>query len=270
VPFVKIGGVTLHHRERLATSDARPIVFINSLGTDFRIWDEVTSVLGEEMPLLVYDKRGHGLSDIGDGIRSIDDHVDDLSGLIDHFGFRNVVICGLSVGGMIAQGLYARRPEIVEALILCGTAHKIGTAESWNARIAMVEAKGIQAVVEGVLEVWFTPAFHSTRSAELAGCRNMLTRQALAGYVGTCAAVRDVDFTDIARRVAVPTLCVVGDQDGSTPPDLVRSLADLVPGARFETIHDAAHIPCIEQPDALTALIRDFVASLPNGEQTHG
>jgi 3-oxoadipate enol-lactonase len=270
VPFVTIGNVTLHHRHRPAKGDAPPIVFINSLGTDFRIWDEVAAALSGEMPLLVYDKRGHGLSDIGGGIRSIDDHVDDLSGLIDHFGFGKVVLCGLSVGGLVAQAMYARRPEIIEALILCDTAHKIGTADSWNSRIATVERDGIEAIAEGVLKVWFTPAFHSARSAELAGCRNMLTRQALAGYVGTCAAVRDADLTDAARRIAVPTLCIVGDQDGSTPPELVRSLAGLIAGARFEIMRNAGHIPCVEQPDMLVALIHDFLASLPFGTKTHG
>ena len=269
MPFVSIGGITLHHRYRPAAGNARPIIFMNSLGTDFRIWDEIVSALDGEMPQLVYDKRGHGLSDIG-GINAIDDHVDDLCGLIDHLGLGKVVLCGLSVGGLIAQGFYARRPEAVEGLILSDTAHKIGTADSWNARIATVESKGIQEIADGVLKMWFTPAFHMTRSAELDGYWNMLTRQALAGYVGTCAAVRDADFTEAARRIAVPTLCVVGDQDGSTPPELVRSLADLIPGARFEVISDAGHIPCVEQPEALTALIRDFVASLADGKQTHG
>jgi 3-oxoadipate enol-lactonase len=269
VPFLTIGGITLHHRHIKASGNARPIIFINSLGTDFRIWDEIVSALDGEMPLLVYDKRGHGLSDIGD-IRSIDDHVDDLSGLIDHFELSKVVLCGLSVGGMIAQGLYARRPEIVEGLILCDTAHKIGTTDSWNTRIATVESKGIQAIADGVLKMWFTPAFHAARVAELDGYRNMMTRQALAGYIGTCAAVRDADFTDAARRIAVPTLCVAGDQDGSTPPDLVRSLAELIPAARFEIIRDAGHIPCVEQPEALVALIRSFIASLAPGAETHG
>lgn len=269
VPFVTIGGITLHHRHIEADGNAHPIVFINSLGTDFRIWDHVLSMLDGERPLLVYDKRGHGLSDIGD-IRSIDDHVDDLSGLIDHFELGKVVLCGLSVGGLIAQGLYRRRPEIVEGLILCDTAHKIGTTDSWNARIATVESKGIQAVADAVLKVWFTPDFHTARQAELDGAWNMMTRQPLAGYVGTCAAVRDADFTDAARGIAVPVLCVVGDQDGSTPPDLVRSLADLIPGARFEVIRDAGHIPCVEQPEALVALIRGFVASLAPGAETHG
>ncbi|MEO5760524.1 MAG: 3-oxoadipate enol-lactonase [Mesorhizobium sp.] len=269
MPFVNIGGITLHHRHDKAKGHARPIVFINSLGTDFRIWDQVWSELSGQMPLLAYDKRGHGLSDIG-GIRSIDDHVDDLSGLIDHFGLKDVVLCGLSVGGLIAQGFYARRPELVAGLILCDTAHKIGTADGWSTRIATVESKGIQAVADTVMKMWFTPAFHAARMTELDGYWNMLTRQTVAGYAGTCAALRDVDFTDSARRIAVPALCVVGDQDGSTPPDLVRSLADLIPGARFEIIRDAGHIPCVEQPEALVALIRGFVASLPSGAETHG
>ncbi|MBZ9762347.1 3-oxoadipate enol-lactonase [Mesorhizobium sp. CA8] len=263
MPFVSIGGVALHHRYIEAKGTSRPIIFINSLGTDFRIWDDVIARLTDEMPMLVYDKRGHGLSNIGSGVRSIDDHVDDLSALIDHFGFDKVVLYGLSVGGMVAQGLCARRPELVDALILGDTAHKIGTAESWNSRIATVERDGIEAIADAVLKGWFTPHFDATRAADLAGCRNMLTRQALAGYIGTCMAVRDADFTESARRIAVPTLCLVGDQDGSTPPELVLSLADLIPGARFEVIRNAGHIPCIEQPEALVTLIRDFIASLP-------
>lgn len=270
VPFVTLGGVTLHHRYVEANGRTPPLVFINSLGTDFRIWDEVVALLAGEMPLLVYDKRGHGLSDNGTGVRSIDDHSDDLSALIDHFGFNGVVLVGLSVGGMVAQRLYARRPEIVHALVLSDTAHKIGTAESWNSRIATIERDGIEAIADGVMKVWFTPDFHAARTADLAGCRNMLIRQALPGYIGTCMAVRDADFTDAARRITVPTLCIVGDQDGSTPPDLVRSLAALIPGARFEIIRDAGHIPCVEQPEALVALIRDFIASLAPGAQTHG
>src|SRR5690606_4264056 len=81
------------------------------------------------------------------------------------------------------------------------------------------------------------------------GCRNMLVRTSVEGYAGTCVALRDTDYTEIARALSVPTLCVVGDQDGSTPPALVRQLADLVPGAQFEVIADAAHLPCIERPE---------------------
>jgi 3-oxoadipate enol-lactonase len=261
VPFARIGGVSLHYRYTPLSAAAQPIAFINSLGTDFRIWDTLVTDLAGGFSTLVYDKRGHGLSDLGAGIRSIDDHVDDLLGLLDHLAVGRAIICGLSVGGLIAQRLYQRRPDLVLSLILCDTAHRIGTDEMWNARIATIEAQGIGAIADGVMEKWFTPAFHENRAAELAGYRNMLVRQPVAGYAGTCTAIRDADYTEAAADIAVPTLCVVGDQDGSTPPDLVRSLANLIPGSRFEIIRDAGHIPCVEQPDMLATLIRGFAPS---------
>lgn len=259
--FAQIGGVSLHYRHTPSVAAARPIVFINSLGTDFRIWEALEAEFAGDFATLVYDKRGHGLSDLGAGVRSIDDHVDDLLGLIDHLSISRAIICGLSVGGLIALRLHERRPELVSSLILCDTAHKIGTAEMWNARIATVEKQGIGAIADGVMEKWFTPHFHANRGVELAGYRNMLVRQPVTGYTGTCAAIRDADYTGATADIAVPTLCVVGDQDGSTPPDLVRSLADLISGSRFEIIRDAGHIPCVEQPDVLAALIRGFAGS---------
>ncbi|WP_139812187.1 alpha/beta fold hydrolase, partial [Ensifer aridi] len=164
---------------------------------------------------------------------------------------KRAIVCGLSVGGLIAQSLYQRRPDLVRALVLCDTAHKIGTAEMWDARIAAIKAHGIEAIADGVLERWFTPAFRRPENVAFVGYRNMLIRQPVAGYLGTCAAIRNADYTDAAGKIAVPVLCVVGDQDGSTPPDLVRETAALIAGARFEVIRDAGHIPCVEQPEAL-------------------
>jgi 3-oxoadipate enol-lactonase len=269
VPFVDIGGLSLHCRfEPGKRSRAPALVFINSLGTDFRIWDAVSTMLGEDVSHLVYDKRGHGLSDTGPGGRSIDDHVNDLIGLVDHFGLEKIVPCGLSVGGQVALGCHARRPEAVAGLMLFDTAHKIGDDDSWNQRIATVERDGIGVIADGIMNVWFTPTFHRERAAELAGCRNMLVRQPVDGYVATCMAVRDADYTDAARHIDIPALCAVGEHDDSTSPALVKSLADLIPGARFEVIRDAAHIPCIERSEAVVALIRGFLASLPEGSRS--
>ncbi|WP_269932766.1 3-oxoadipate enol-lactonase [Aminobacter sp. HY435] len=261
--FIDIGGVTLHYQLIGGPADKPVIVFANSLGTDFRIWRDVIVGLAGDFPIVTYDKRGHGLSDIGQAPYSMDDHVDDLAGLLDHLKVKKAIICGLSAGGLIAQGLYARRPDLVDGLILCDTAHKIGTEDSWNTRIAAVEANGIGSIADGVLKLWFTPEFHDKRQADLVGYRNMLTRQPLEGYAGTCAALRDADYTEAAKAIVVPTLVVVGDHDGSTPPALVRSMADLIPGSRFKIIDGAGHIPCVEQPTALTDLMRRFIARLP-------
>ena len=122
MPFVNVGGVSMHYRHRRAAGEAPALVFINSLGTDFRIWDEVTDRLASDVTILNYDKRGHGLSGLGSGVASMDDHVDDLAGLLDHLGIDDVILCGLSIGGLIAQGFATRRPQALRALIGDGPA----------------------------------------------------------------------------------------------------------------------------------------------------
>ena len=257
--FASINGITLHY-QLIGAPEGRPVlVFANSLGTDLRIWRDVILRLVGDFAIVTYDMRGHGLSDLGKPPYSIDDHVGDLAGLLDYLEVKSAVICGLSVGGLVAQGLYATRPDLVRALILCDTAHKIGTAEGWAARIAAVEKDGIESIADNIFKLWFTPTFHTQRRDELAGYRNMLVRQPVDGYIGTCAAIRDADFTEAASRIAVPAICVVGDQDGSTPPDVVLELAKLIPRARYEVIKAAAHIPCVEQPEALSAVMRAFI-----------
>ncbi|OJF94098.1 3-oxoadipate enol-lactonase [Pararhizobium antarcticum] len=268
--FARIHDIALHY-QTIGGPAGRPVlVFANSLGTDFRIWRDVIVRLAGDFPILTYDKRGHGLSDIGDAPETIETHVGDLVALLDHLSIKDAVICGLSVGGLIAQGLYQSRPDLVRALILCDTAHKIGTPEIWNSRIAAIEADGIDSIADAVMERWFTPAFRSEQALALAGYQNMLVRQPVAGYTGLCAAIRDADYTEAAKSIAVPTLCVVGDQDGSTSPELVLSMAKLIPGARYEIIKDAGHIPCVEQPEMLTEILRAFIDTLPAGDNEHG
>ena len=260
--FAHLNGVTLHYQTIGAPAGKPVIVFANSLGCDFRIWRDVIVRLAGEYAIVTYDKRGHGLSDIGETPYTMDDHVSDLEALLDHLDVKKAVVCGLSVGGMIAQGLYARRPDLVRALILCDTAPKIGDVESWNARIKAVEDGGIAAISDTILERWFTPEFRKSDNPAFAGYRNMLTRSPVAGYAGTGAAIRDADFTREARLIGVPTLCVVGDQDGSTPPDLVLEMAKLIPAANYEVIAGAGHLPCVEQPESLVAVMRAFISGI--------
>ena len=255
--FKTLNGVVLH-LEDLGPAEWPALVFSNSLGTDFRIWDEVVAPLAERFRIVRYDKRGHGLSEVGETPYRISDHVADLAALLDELAIEQAVVCGLSVGGLIAQGLYASRPELVSGLILSDTAHKIGTAELWNGRIDAIEQGGIASIAEAILERWFSKALRANDPVALAGWRAMLTRTPAAGYLGTAAAIRDADFTAEAARIAVPTLCIVGEEDGATPPELMRQTADLIPDARYEVIAGAGHLPCIEQPQAVVDLIDGF------------
>ncbi|WP_262296998.1 3-oxoadipate enol-lactonase [Microvirga sesbaniae] len=252
--FTRVNGIVLHVQE-LGRSDGPALVFVNSLGSDVRIWQDVVPAFADRYRIILYDKRGHGLSDAPPAPYTIDDHTDDLIALLDHLGLDRAAFVGLSVGGMIGQRIAVRASERVRALVLCCTAAKIGTPESWAERITAVEDGGIEPIADAVLQRWFTPLFRETRADEVAGWRNMLVRTPDHGYAGTCAAIRDADLRPDAGRIAAPTLCVAGDQDGSTPADVVKGTADLIPGARFALIDGAGHIPCVEQPAALSRLI---------------
>lgn len=257
--FADINGITVHYELLGEPTAKKLVVFSNSLGADFRIWLPLFDELDDDISFLLYDSRGHGLTQIGKPDFTMDDLVDDLIGLVDHLGITKATFCGLSVGGLVMQGVWDKRPELVKKLILCDTAARIGGDERWNGRINEVRTGGLASISRAVVERWFTADFREQRATELAGYTTMLERQLADGYTGTCAAIRDADFTASTSTITVPTLCIVGDQDGSTPPDLVRATADLIEGARYEVIEDCGHIPCIEQPEQLAALIQAFM-----------
>jgi 3-oxoadipate enol-lactonase len=256
--YARVNGIVLHYA--VSGSEAPPpLVFINSLGTSLGIWDEVAEKLAGRYRIVRYDKRGHGLSEAPPPPYALTDHVADLVGLLDHLKIDRAAVVGLSVGGLIAQGLAALHPERVAALVLSDTAHKIGTREGWDDRIDLVARKGLAAIADDIMPRWFTPAFRKPDNAAYAGYRTMFLRSPVDGYVGTCAALRDADLTESTRALALPTLCIVGEHDGSTPPDLVRSTASLIRNSEFRIIPGAGHIPCVEQPDAIVSLIGGFL-----------
>jgi len=267
VNFARVNGVTLHYDLTEPDTDKPVLVFSNSLGTDFRIWDDLTATFAEDYRVLRYDKRGHGLSETGTTPYKIEDHSADLAGLLDHLSIKGVIAVGLSVGGMIVQDLAARRPDLVRALVLCDTAHKIGTAEMWEERIAALEEGGLVPMLEPVMERWFTADFRRPDNPVYAGCCQMFVRQGYEGYVGTCHALKDADLTESTAKLTVPVLCLVGDQDGSTPPEMVKGTADIIAGSDFAIVEGAGHIPCVEQPAKQEIIMRKFFAkhNLPGG-----
>ena len=254
--FTQANGLVIHFSDR-GRRDGPPLVFINSLGCDFRIWTEVAQILAPEFRIVLYDKRGHGLSDSGPNEADMADYARDLAALLDIVGVGRAAIVGLSIGGLIAQELYRRRPELFASLVLCDTAAKIGTDASWDQRIGEVERGGVALIADSVLERWFTADFRASRSAELRGMRAMLTRTPVEGYLAACGALKRADLRPYAGRIEAPALCLVGDEDGSTPVSLVKETAALIPGSRFEIIEGAGHLPCVEKPRVVAELIAE-------------
>lgn len=262
--FARINGVLLHYRVQ-GWADAPVLALANSLGTDARIWDEVIERLAGDYRVVSYDKRGHGLSDAPPGDYTLDEHVDDLAGLLDFLGIGRLALAGVSVGGLIGQRFALRYPERLAALVLCDTAPRVGDAAMWNGRIAAVRAGGLESIADAVMVRWFTERYRRDEAVALAGWQNMFLRMPVDGYAGTCAALRDADLREEIGAIATPTLVVVGAEDLSTPVELVRDMASRIAGARFEIIADAGHIPSIEQPQALTDLIESFLKEVGHG-----
>ncbi|MEI4471142.1 3-oxoadipate enol-lactonase [Frigidibacter sp. MR17.24] len=238
--------------------DGRVVIFANSLGTDLRVWDALLPHLPAGLRIIRYDKRGHGLSDAGAGPGTMERLVSDAEEICAALALSDVTFVGLSIGGLIGQGLAARRPDLVRALVLMDTAAKIGTPEMWQTRIDAVRAGGIAPIAAAILERWFAPAFREGRPDDFALWRNMLVRTPAEGYAAACEAIAGADLTESTRGLALPVLAMAGDADGSTPPDLVRATAALC-GADFHLVATAGHLPCVEQPAAVAALITPFL-----------
>jgi 3-oxoadipate enol-lactonase len=255
--FADIHGLTMHYALSGA-GHAGPVVFMNSLGTDLRLWQAVLPGLNQPFQIICYDKRGHGLSGAPPGPYTIGDHARDLAGLLDMLKIESALVVGISVGGMIAMEFALRFPGRVRALVLCDTAPKIGTPEFWDERIQALRERGMEPLADTILARWFLPSFASEHPAEYRGFAHMLARQPLEGYLSTCAALRDADLGDSVKAITANALLLCGAGDISTPPDQMRELAAALPNARFQVIEGAAHLPCIEQPAAMAAIIHQF------------
>jgi 3-oxoadipate enol-lactonase len=258
MPFLKVGAWVHHYA--IEGEAAKPaLVFSNSLGSDLRIWDPIVPHLRRDFKLVRYDTRGHGLSEAPPAPYSADELARDLIGLLDALEIREAVICGLSVGGVIAQQIAISYPSHVRALILCDTGARIGTVASWEERIGIVRTQGLAALATPSMERWFSEAFRQSHSAAVRGYANMVRRTAPEGYIGTCCALRDTDLIQAAASIDKPTLVLCGDQDIATPPEMAHQLANIIPNARLSLIGDAAHISCVEQPAVLAGRILEFL-----------
>lgn len=260
--FIDLGDLTLRYAvEGPAHGD--PVVFIHALGCDQDLWSGIADELCSRHRVIRYDLRGHGLSDCGLAEYTVEDHARDLDQLLAKLAVAQATIIGASVGGLIAQAFARLHPERVSRLVLCATGARLGSPESWSERIAQVRADGLEGVADHILGRWFAPGFSAREPALHRGCRNRLVRTPVEGYLATCAALRDADLRDTAATIRVPTLVISGECDIAAPPERGRELAGLLPAATFAMIPGAGHLPSLENPAAVLALLVPFLNSHP-------
>jgi len=258
MPMKTLNGHPIHYADE-GPRDGKVLVFANSLGTDFRLWDRLLPYLPEGLRIIRYDKRGHGLSGGPNAPYFMGDLVLDLAALLDHLELRDVALVGLSIGGMIAQGLAAERPDLVRVAVFSNTGARIGNEAIWDDRLAAVAKGGVAALADATMTRWFSDAFRNSDPDEVARWHAMMCRTWIEGYTGCAHAIRDTDLFDSTARLTLPVLGIAGSEDGSTPPDMVRETAGLVAGSAFHLIRGAGHLPCVEAPEAYATALTGFL-----------
>ena len=252
-----IDGTPLHFR-----TDGDPahpcLVLCNSLGTDLSMWGAQADALASSLFVVRVDTRGHGQSGTGDAPFGIDRLGRDVIALLDHLQVERAAVCGVSMGGLVGQWLGMHYPQRVTRLVLANTAARIGSAEGWQARAALVRSEGMAAVADGAAARWFTPPFIEREKAAVARMVDRLRAQDANGYAACCEALAQADLRAGVAAITVPTLVIAGEHDPVTTVDDGRWLQQQIAGASLATVA-ASHISNVEQPQQFTSLLHAFL-----------
>jgi len=259
MPFADLAKARIHYS--LTGPTTAPVLILStSLGTDASLWDPQVPAFEKQFRLLRYDMRGHGKSSVPPSPYSVgSDLVADLLSLADFLSIDRFHLCGLSVGGMIGMSLAVQAPQRLQKLVLSNTAAKIGTLDSWNARIAIVRSKGMKEIAPITRDRWFTQEFQSASPDAVGKIIAGVESLDPEGYVGGCCAVRDFDFRAQLSAIRVPTLIISGTHDPAATPAEGRFLAEQIAGARYVELN-ASHLSNVEAADHYTSEVLNFLS----------
>jgi len=261
MPFTTRAGARIYWRSD-GHPDAPPLMLGNSLGTDFALWDPIMPALTQSFRVVRMDTRGHGASDAPAGDYTIEMLGRDVLAVADAARLDRFSWAGVSLGGMIGMWLGANSSERVARLVLSNTGAKLDPS-GWADRIAKIRAGGMAAIADTVMGRFFTASFVANPNAHCATVRETLLSLDPVGYIGCCAAIRDMDLSSALARIVAPTLVVVGEHDLATPRPLGEAIAAAVPGARLLVL-PVAHLPHSERPEQFVAEVVPFLRRAVN------
>jgi 3-oxoadipate enol-lactonase len=244
---IEVDGVRLAYRvDGPATAPA--LVLSNSLDLDRRMWQPQIAALARRFRVVRYDQRGHGRSSVPAGPYTLDRLGGDLLALVDALQVGRAHICGISLGGLVAQWLAVRHPDRVDRVILANTGARIGTEAGWDDRIRRVHAGGMEAIRDLVVGRFLSAPFRQVHPDIVRWVGDLLVATAPEGYVATCEALRAAGLRGEVGAIRAPTLVMAGGLDESTPGDHSHALHAAIAGSKLVILPDAAHLSNVEQP----------------------
>jgi 3-oxoadipate enol-lactonase len=210
---------------------------------------------------LRYDTRGHGGSDAPSGAYTLAQLVDDVVGLLDRLAIDRVNWIGLSMGGMIGQGMALSHSDRIESLVLADTAAIIPDEAQpvWQERIDAVRQKGMAAVAESTLQRWFTPNYLKRKLPEVDQIRQQILMTSVDGYIGCSEAIRRLNYLNRLAAIQTPTLIMVGADDPGTPVAASEAMHARIAGSKLAVIPAAAHLSNIEQAEIFNTNLMTFL-----------
>ncbi len=237
------------------------LTFSHSLACTLRMWEPQVAEFKDRWHILVYDTRGHGASEAPQGPYTLDMLAEDLKQLLEHLDIEKTHYVGLSMGGMIGQTLVLKQPNLFDRVVLADTGHAQTpeTRRQWEERIRTAETKGMQPLVQGTLERWFTEPFRNSQPEVVKRIADLIQGTPVPGYVGCCQAIANLNTTARLKDIQRPVLAITGEQDAAAPG--TRYIGEHVPGAKTVVIPQAAHIANLEQPEAFNRALREFLSS---------
>ncbi|HEY5896157.1 MAG TPA: 3-oxoadipate enol-lactonase [Burkholderiales bacterium] len=252
----KVNGTELYYE--VSGSEGAPwLILSHSLACNVRMWDPQVTAFKGKYRILNYDMRGHGQSAAPAGPYSFDMLADDVLGLMKELGIKRASFMGLSIGGMIGQTLALKQPALFERMVLADTGHTQtpDMIKQWEERIRIAQSQGMQPLVPSTMERWFTPAFREHPEAKkIAG---IIAATPVNGYVGCSQAIMKLNTTARLKEIKLPVLAITGEADGAAAA--TRYIGENVPGAKFVSIAQAAHIANLEQAEKFNQALRAFL-----------
>lgn len=257
MPHILSDGCRIYYRID-GDPNAPPLLFSNSLGTTFELWDPQMDPFSHAFRVIRYDTRGHGLSDAPPGEYTIGQLGADAVAVLDAAGVSRASVCGLSLGGLTAMWLGIHVPERIEALALASTGAKIATSAIWQERIDQVTAMGLESIAEGGKGRWFTEGFRAAHPGVVDRHVRMLVSGPAAGYASCCAVLRDTDLRDEIAAIVAPALVIGAVEDPVTPPANAELMTSRIPHARLAML-EGSHIANVEQAEAFNGHLLRFL-----------
>jgi 3-oxoadipate enol-lactonase len=256
---------TLVHYE--VTGDGPPLLMGGSIGSTLAMWEPQLPALAERFQVVRYDHRGHGGSPVPTGPYTIANLGSDVLTLMDHLGIGQAAFTGLSMGAMTGMWLAAHAPDRIASLALLCTSAYLGP-QLWAERIEAVRTGGTASIADAVVTRWFTPEFRERYPERVAPFTAMVAGTPDDGYVGCCAAIRDMDLRADLAKISVPTVVLAGEVDPATPPEHARDIASRIAGARLVVVPGAAHLANVECAAAVNEHLLDHLDHFE--ERAHG